>query len=402
MSFNWKNYTHNNPLLKEYISDRDFDNADNDELDALEKAGLLNPSDAPLGPEELEEGGTPISDFVDAVVVAREHMTRDEMIRQVKQNTDPSGEDLDETKIHYHHNQVQDDSTASTKIAEEVDLGQAMGDHLDGLRHELGSMHAMASQMRDGEWLRALGAIGVKLDALETAILDANKRLGVLGELDEKGNSNQAKISMLLKKRAEIEKDMEEEAEIEGGEVADTYGDILNKIDSQIAKLRGHGEWGPETNPYMDRDEIRRRAAMIKELEEGGYSDDWYINVSVKDAKKALETLRDEFGREYKNGIISLDGTNGYVINDRDIAIDLYDALKLADIEIIDTDVEVDESDWDDWNDDEDAELEFEGKNKGLWHNIRAKRARGEKPSHPNSKAFKSAVKAAKEINKGK
>lgn len=37
---------------------------------------------------------------------------------------------------------------------------------------------------------------------------------------------------------------------------------------------------------------------------------------------------------------------------------------------------------------------------KGLWYNIRAKRARGEKPSHPNSKAFKSAVKAGKEILK--
>lgn len=38
--------------------------------------------------------------------------------------------------------------------------------------------------------------------------------------------------------------------------------------------------------------------------------------------------------------------------------------------------------------------------NKGLWHNIRAKKARGEKPSHPNSKAYKDAVKAGKEINK--
>lgn len=37
---------------------------------------------------------------------------------------------------------------------------------------------------------------------------------------------------------------------------------------------------------------------------------------------------------------------------------------------------------------------------KGLWHNIRAKRARGEKPSHPNSKAFKSAVKAGRQILK--
>lgn len=36
----------------------------------------------------------------------------------------------------------------------------------------------------------------------------------------------------------------------------------------------------------------------------------------------------------------------------------------------------------------------------GLWANIRAKRARGEKPSHGNSKAFKDAVKAGKRINK--
>jgi hypothetical protein len=36
---------------------------------------------------------------------------------------------------------------------------------------------------------------------------------------------------------------------------------------------------------------------------------------------------------------------------------------------------------------------------KGLWYNIRAKRARGEKPSPKGSKAYKSAVAAAKKIN---
>ncbi len=36
----------------------------------------------------------------------------------------------------------------------------------------------------------------------------------------------------------------------------------------------------------------------------------------------------------------------------------------------------------------------------GLWDNIRAKRERGEKPSPKGSKAYKSAVKAGKEINK--
>ena len=36
----------------------------------------------------------------------------------------------------------------------------------------------------------------------------------------------------------------------------------------------------------------------------------------------------------------------------------------------------------------------------GLWANIRAKKARGEKPAHGNSDAYKSAVKSAKKINK--
>ena len=38
----------------------------------------------------------------------------------------------------------------------------------------------------------------------------------------------------------------------------------------------------------------------------------------------------------------------------------------------------------------------------GLWANIRAKRARGEKPAHKNSNAHKDAVAAGKKINKGK
>ena len=40
-----------------------------------------------------------------------------------------------------------------------------------------------------------------------------------------------------------------------------------------------------------------------------------------------------------------------------------------------------------------------EKKKKGLWDNIRAKAARGEKPARKGSKAYKKAVAAAKEIN---
>jgi len=84
-------------------------------------------------------------------------------------------------------------------------------------------------------------------------------------------------IKMLLKKRAEIERDMEQEAEPEGGPIADKYGDMLNKIDSTVAKLRGQGEWGPEKNVNMDKGEIERRAAMMKET-----SDKIHIGTDTK------------------------------------------------------------------------------------------------------------------------
>jgi hypothetical protein len=56
----------------------------------------------------------------------------------------------------------------------------------------------------------------------------------------EKQNKNASKIKALKAKRAEIMRDMEKEAEVEGGPVADKYGDMLNKIDNDIIKLGGN------------------------------------------------------------------------------------------------------------------------------------------------------------------
>jgi len=75
------------------------------------------------------------------------------------------------------------------------------------------------------------------------------------------------KLRALKAKRAEIMSDMEQEAEMEGGPIADRYGDMLNKIDKAIAKLGGHGEWGPEKDTDISRDEIERRAAMINPVD---------------------------------------------------------------------------------------------------------------------------------------
>lgn len=86
--------------------------------------------------------------------------------------------------------------------------------------------------------------------------------------------------------------------------------------------------------------QLQKIAGLIKEDQS-----DYYINVSVRDAKNALEILRDQFSNEYKNRTIELDGSDSYVIKNKDIAIDLMDAFEEYGIEVIDTDVPTDDED---------------------------------------------------------
>lgn len=149
MAFNFKQFTANNPLLKE-IDAEEFDYMNNDQLDAV---GLTGDK---IGPDEKSK--TPISDFVDAIVAAREHMTRGEMIRQVNQNTDPDSDSLNE----------------------DIDIWQMAGDHLEDFRSELANAHMIASESNNRDWLQALNKIALRLDALESAMAEANAKLGVL------------------------------------------------------------------------------------------------------------------------------------------------------------------------------------------------------------------------------
>ena len=126
---------------------------------------------------------------------------------------------------------------------------------------------------------------------------------------------NLAILSKLQTKRSQVLKDMEQEAEPEGGPIADKYGDMLNKIDAAIAKAKGIKNEGEKEEDGADTDYAKRRRE----------EDDYYEDPDY-----------------YKE----------------------------------------------------------EKKRPGLWANIRAKRARGEKPAHKNSNAHKDAVKAGKKINK--
>ena len=86
----------------------------------------------------------------------------------------------------------------------------------------------------------------------------------------KKSTANLKKLSALKQKRAQVMRDMEQEAEPEGGPIADRYGDMLNKLDKAIAMLQGQGEWGSEKDVDITAQEIAKRAAMLGLEEDKG------------------------------------------------------------------------------------------------------------------------------------
>jgi hypothetical protein len=118
---------------------------------------------------------------------------------------------------------------------------------------------------------------------------------------DYKAIKNASKIDFLQKEKDQLLRDMEQEAEPEGGPIADRYGRKLNKIDQAIAMLQGQGEWGPEKDVDITAQEIGKRAAMIG-LEEGSSTEEKRIAMSavkrlakyrgVSDSEAKVDLLR--------------------------------------------------------------------------------------------------------------
>jgi hypothetical protein len=91
---------------------------------------------------------------------------------------------------------------------------------------------------------------------------------------------NADKIRALKKQRVQLMIDMEQEAEPEGGPIADRYGRELNKIDKAIAILSGQGKGSSEKDTNLSYDEVIKRAAMIGEA-----------RTAIDMAKKQLDAL---------------------------------------------------------------------------------------------------------------
>ena len=203
----------------------------------------------------------------------------------------------------------------------------------------------------------------------------------------EKSTARLRKLKALKDKRAQIMSDMEQEAEIEGGAAADKYGDMLNKLDKAISML---GEAVNEYDVYMPSQE-----EVDQFFEKETHLQTHYLNSKpVMGQEGSFNKTEvqpwDEYDYSNWKALISkpLEEEEGYskFLKTDDNPEGKTKGLDTKTMNKILMNVikDLDES------------------RPGLWDNIRAKKEKGEKPSHGNSKAHKDAVKAGKRINKEK
>ena len=79
-------------------------------------------------------------------------------------------------------------------------------------------------------------------DAIKNKKSDFSKEYGDAVKVAYGSDKNAKKLAFLKKEREQLMRDMEQEAEPEGGPIADEYGSKLNRIDKAIAKLSGRKE----------------------------------------------------------------------------------------------------------------------------------------------------------------
>ncbi len=252
---------------------------------------------------------------------------------------------------------------------------------------------------------------------------------------NDKFFDNAKKIAFLKKEREQLMRDMEQEAEPEGGSIADEYGRKLNKIDAAIAKLSGRKEMDYDTavgkvneydvsmpsqeevdqffekethlqTHYLNSKPVMGQEGSFNKTEVQPWDEYDYSNWKAL-VSKALE--------EYNTGIYYKED------NTADKAKEAGDSALKKVKDMIQKVLKEEEGyskflKTDDNPEGKTKGLDTKTMNKilmnvikdlkegepGLWDNIRAKKARGEKSSSKNSKAYKSAVAAGKRINKEK
>ena len=147
---------------------------------------------------------------------------------------------------------------------------------------------------------------------------------------NDKFFDNAKKIAFLKKERAQLMRDMEQEAEPEGGPIADEYGAKLNRIDAAIAKLSGRKEMTydqaiAENNSYV-------RVSEPKFIKDKNNPNFLYVNFKYDTGGGVLTA----FGKETMSGQIRRLSSAEAMKQATTLAKDLEAKYNLEDIDVYD------------------------------------------------------------------
>ena len=90
---------------------------------------------------------------------------------------------------------------------------------------------------------------------MRASMANRNKKIAEMPTSPTLSPAKEAKLKKLMSERDQLMRDMEQEAEPEGGPIADRYGKMLNKIDKEISKLHesveaiNESDWGTYDTP---------------------------------------------------------------------------------------------------------------------------------------------------------
>jgi len=339
---------------------------DSEEAEKLAKKGV-NVNLKTEGPHQTTYIKVSKNDYKKAIQIIDQNIDREYV------NTDIVDDDGDGNVIVYFnftpattdHDRYNPDSDPAEFIYDlSMDL-QANGINITSASHDIDEV----KDINDPVLMKLRATMG-KIKRKKAIVKGGERHTGRKSEL----------LATLKAKRAQVMKDMENDPSIEpeGGPVADTYGDELNKIDKDIAKASG------------------RKPKSYDDTFNEGQDDIFALGYDLD----ATQYLVDYLKSKYKAGVdYELHIGRG---DTHPNAVSLKNPDMEQDKELGNLLMSAGDNEETDYQSGREAENDYIGEKKrpGLWANIRAKKARGEKPAHKNSNAHKDAVKAGKKINK--